>query len=423
VNEPVLAVRALGKAFREYKSEWQRFASWLGFEIRGKSEKWVLRDISFRVAAGESIGIVGQNGAGKSTLLKLITGTLKGTTGTLVVNGRVAAILELGMGFNPDLSGRENVYHSAGLMGFSRGAIHEVIGDIEAFAEIGDYFDEPVRTYSSGMQMRVAFSVATAFRPEILIVDEALSVGDTYFVHKCFDRIREFRDAGTTFIIVSHDPGAIQSLCDRAIVIESGRLILDAAPKEAIDFYNALISEKEKGTIRQFSNERGGVVTESGTNEVTILEVQLLSAEHRPTEYLVVGEAVSLRVSVDVKFDIDKLVFGYMIRDRLGQVVFGTNTHHTMQVVCDVVAGESLVFTADFVATLGPGSYSVSIALTDGQDHLNKNYQWRDMALVFTVANVDNPYFIGSTWLPPLISVARYASASHKVPGNFFASH
>ena len=198
MSEFLLTVRELGKSFRDYGSEWRRFAAWFGLRVRIKSENWVLRDISFSVAPGESIGIVGQNGAGKSTLLKLITGTMKATTGTVAVHGRIAAILELGMGFDPDLSGRANVYHSAGLMGFSRRAIDGVIVDVETFAEIGEYFDEPARTYSSGMQMRVAFAVATAFRPDILIVDEALSVGDAYFQHKCFKRIREFREQGTS---------------------------------------------------------------------------------------------------------------------------------------------------------------------------------------------------------------------------------
>ncbi len=411
MSEPLLTVRGLGKAFRDYGSEWRRFASWFGLRTRVKTETWVLRGVSFNIARGESIGIIGQNGAGKSTLLKLITGTAQPTEGDIWHTGKVAAILELGMGFNPDLTGRKNAYHSAGLMGYSREEIARAMPQIEAFAEIGEYFDEPARTYSSGMQMRVAFSVATAFRPELLIVDEALSVGDTYFVHKCFDRIREFRNAGTAFIIVSHDPGAIQALCDRAIVIESGKMILDAEPKQAMDFYNALIAEKEQGSIRQSRHDNGSVVTESGTAEAIIRHVQLVNSKSQPTEYVAVGDSLSLKVAVDVKFDIDKLVFGYMIRDRLGQVVFGTNTHHTEQVVRGVAAGESIIFTADFVARLGPGSYSVSIALTDGQDHLNKNYQWTDLALVFTVANVDNPYFIGSTWLPPLISVTRAAPA------------
>jgi lipopolysaccharide transport system ATP-binding protein len=215
----LLSVANVGKSFRKYKSDWHRFANWFGLKIKPVKEHWVLRHINFDVNAGEAIGIIGQNGAGKSTLLKILTGTLQVNEGNILTNGRIAAILELGMGFNPDLSGRQNVFNSAGLMGFSAEQIAKSMPDIEAFAEIGTYFNQPVRVYSSGMQMRVAFAVATAWRPEILIVDEALSVGDSYFQHKCFARIREFQEHGTSLMLVSHDLNAIQSLCSRAILL------------------------------------------------------------------------------------------------------------------------------------------------------------------------------------------------------------
>jgi lipopolysaccharide transport system ATP-binding protein len=244
MTQPVLQVSNLGKAYRQYDSELNRVASWFGFPTKPASEHWVLRGISFAVTSGEAVGIVGQNGAGKSTLLKLITGTQKPTQGDIAINGRVAAILELGMGFNPEFTGRQNAYHAAGLMGFQHSDIEGIMPEIEAFAEIGEYFDQPVNTYSSGMQMRVAFAVVTAFRPEILIVDEALSVGDTYFQHKSFNRIREFQKQGTTLLIVSHDPGAIQSLCDRAILLEGGVVIKDGNPEEVMDYYNALVRHR-----------------------------------------------------------------------------------------------------------------------------------------------------------------------------------
>src|SRR6266511_1658302 len=227
-----LHVENLGKSYRHWGSEWRRVASWFVPSIVPREEHWVLKDVSFSIRPSEAVGIVGQNGAGKSTLLKLITGTIRPTQGIVQLSGRVAAILELGMGFNPDLTGRQNVYHSAGLMGHSQADIERAMPEIEAFAEIGEYFDQPMRTYSSGMQMRVAFSVATAVRPEVLIVDEALAVGDTYFVHKCIQRIREFRDAGATLLIASHDPTAIQTLCDRAILVDGGRMVLDGNPQE-----------------------------------------------------------------------------------------------------------------------------------------------------------------------------------------------
>lgn len=407
MNETLLAVRGLGKAYREYRSEWQRFAGWFGLKLVAKSETWVLRDISFKVAPGESIGIVGQNGAGKSTLLKLITGTLKGTVGTVAVNGRIAAILELGMGFSPDLTGRENVFHSAGLMGFSHQAINGAIGDVEEFAEIGPYFNEPVRTYSSGMQMRVAFAVATAFRPEILIVDEALSVGDAYFQHKCFKRIREFREQGTSLLIVSHDAGAVQALCDRALLLDSGKLLKDGDPAAVMDLYNALIADRENGAIQVTEHANGHTQTISGTGEAYVDEILLQNVQGEPIEFVDVGQSVRLLIRVVARGDIPRLILGYMIKDRLGQPVFGTNTHHTKQAVQSVVAGDRIEYRIDFPMNFGQGSYSISTALVSTDTHLVNNYEWRDLALVFRVGNLSHAEFVGTAWVPPVIRIGR----------------
>lgn len=403
--DPVLEVKALGKAFRDYGSELKRFASWFGARVTPKAEHWVIRDISFAVGRGEAIGIVGQNGAGKSTLLKLITRTLMPSEGSVSVNGRIAAILELGMGFSPDLTGRQNVYHAAGLMGFTREQIDRAMPEIEAFAEIGAYFDEYVRTYSSGMQMRVAFSVATAFRPDILIVDEALSVGDSYFQHKCFKRIKEFRERGTSLMIVSHDSGAIQSLCDRAILLQAGRILKDGDPVEVMDAYNALIAERENSTMKVERLEGGQLQTTSGTLEAVVASIRLYSEHGDPVEYIDVGQPVELRVEVKVNADIPRLVFGYLIKDRLGQSIFGTNTHHTKQVVEDVRTGQAVRYVARFPMNLGPGTYSISTALVSTDTHLVDNYEWRDLALIFTVANHSHPHFVGNAWIPPHIDV------------------
>src|SRR6185295_7263858 len=193
----------------------------------------------FEIQPGEAVGIVGVNGAGKSTLLKMITGTTQPTCGDIQLQGRVAALLELGMGFHPDFTGRQNTFMAGQLLGMQVEEIEALMPEIESFAEIGEAIDHPVRTYSSGMQMRLAFSVATARRPDVLIVDEALSVGDAYFQHKSFSRIREFRKAGTTLLIVSHDKTSIQSVCDRAILLDAGRLAKEGPPEEIMDFYNA----------------------------------------------------------------------------------------------------------------------------------------------------------------------------------------
>jgi len=403
----ILEVNNIGKSYKTYSSELWRILSWFGIKHKAAQEVWTLQNINFSIAPGEAVGIIGQNGAGKSTLLKIITGTLKPTTGSVTVRGKIAAILELGMGFHPDLTGRQNAYHSAGLMGYSHEQVHSVIDEIENFAEVGEYFDQPVRLYSSGMQVRVAFAVATAFRPEILIIDEALSVGDAYFQHKSFARIKEFADAGTSLLFVSHDKGSILRLCDRAILLEKGRVLKDGEPEEVTDYYNALIAEKENSTIRQETKEDGKVVTVSGTGEATVEEIGLYNTKGQKIELLGVGDSVELRVKVKINQDISSLVLGYGIKDRLGQVIFGTNTWLMKQVLQNIKADEFYEFSIKFPANFGVGSYSIQTALVDRDTHLTANYEWKDMALVFSVANIDKNHFAGLMWNEPTIRINK----------------
>ena len=400
----LMSVKNVGKAFVHYRSELQRFAKWFGVPVKPKEEIWVLEGINFEIEPGEALGIIGHNGAGKSTLLKMITGTMQPTKGSIHVTGRIAAILELGMGFNPELSGRQNAVHASGLMGFSNAQISKALPQIEAFAEVGDFFDEPMRTYSSGMQMRVAFSVATAFRPEILIIDEALSVGDAYFQHKSFARIRQFQEEGTTLLIVSHDKSAIQSLCDRAILLEGGRIIKDGSPAEIFDFYNALIAEKENSTVEVTTLADGTTKTISGTGEAQIEEIALYNSKGQAAEFIDVGEAVNLQVKVKVYEEIPSLVLGYAINDRLGQTCYGTNTWHTDQHLHPKV-GDEFLFNIHFDANLGVGSYAVSIALHDEATHLTENYAWLDLAVVFDIINVNKAQFQGTNWIEPKIEI------------------
>ncbi len=399
-----LRVHSIGKAYKRYSRKYGRLAEWLSFGIHHEP-RWVLQNITFDVKQGESVGIVGVNGAGKSTLLKIITGTTKPTTGTVEIDGRISALLELGMGFHPEFTGRQNAYMGAQLAGLNLSEINGKIDEIEAFAEVGDYFDQPIRTYSTGMQIRVAFAVATCVRPEILIVDEALSVGDAYFQHKSFSRIREFKEEGTTLLFVSHDRGAIQNLCNRAILLENGIVIKDGAPEAVMDFYNALIAEKENSTVEVKQLETGRVQTHSGTGEAMVEEIALYNAKGETVEFITVGEPVELRVKVRVLKALGTLVFGYGIKDRLGQVMYGTNTWHTKQVIHDPQAGNRYLFTVSFSADLGVGSYSVQVALHDRDTHLTANYEWLNLALVFNVINVDKTHFEGNHWLEPEIEI------------------
>lgn len=401
----LISVNNVGKAYFGYKSEWQRFARWFGIPLKPQQENWVLRHIGFDIHKGQAIGIIGQNGAGKSTLLKILTGTLQPTEGEIKINGRISAILELGMGFNPELTGRQNVYHSAGLMGFSREQIDAAIEEIAAFAEIGEYFDEPVRVYSSGMQARVAFAIAAAWRPEVLIVDEALSVGDTYFQHKSFNRIREFQAEGTTLLIVSHDRTAIQSLCNRAILLDKGSVIKDGVPEEVFDFYNAIIAEKGNYSVEIKKIAHGKNQTKSGTGEAGVVDIGLFNSKNELLEFVNVGERVELRIKVKVYRPIEILVLGYSIKDRLGQFIYGTNTWHTDQKIENPVPGKEYLFKIAFSANFGTGSYSIQTALVDSDTHLTKNYEWIDMALVFNLLNFDKTHFVGCCWSEPVILI------------------
>jgi lipopolysaccharide transport system ATP-binding protein len=402
-----IVVTSLGKAYKQYPTRWSRLAEWMMPGRPRHKLKWVLRDVSFSVKPGEAVGLIGINGAGKSTLLKLITGTTQPTTGSVFMEGRVAALLELGMGFHPDFTGRQNVYMAGQLLGMTVEEITALMPEIEAFAEIGDYMDQPVRVYSSGMQMRVAFSVATARRPDILIVDEALSVGDAYFQHKSFDRIRRYRQQGTTLLLVSHDKQAIQSVCDRALLLDGGRLTKEGAPEEIMDYYNALIAERENATVRLQATETGKVQTVSGTGEATVADIALLDEHGERVEVVDVGAPVTLQVTVKTNAAIPRMVLGYMIKDRLGQPMYGTNTHLKELPLEDVAAGEEVVYRFAFPMNLGPGSYSVATAIVSTETHLVNNYEWRDLALVFTVVNMRRPYFEGSAWLDPAVDIQR----------------
>ncbi len=402
-----ITVSNLGKAYKQYPNRWSRLLEWITpGNTKRHNLKWVLQGISFTVNAGEAVGIIGINGAGKSTLLKLITGTTQPTTGSVHMTGRVAAMLELGMGFHPDFTGRQNAFMSGQLLGITSEEVARLMPEIEAFAEIGDYIDQPVRVYSSGMQMRLAFSVATAIRPDVLIVDEALSVGDAYFQHKSFDRIREFRKLGTTLLIVSHDKQAIQSICDRAILLNAGQLAMEGKPEAVMDYYNAMLAEHQNQEVKQEVRKDGKVQTISGTGDATVTTIALLDGQARPIDVVDVGQSVCLRLIVQANKSIDRLVLGYGIKDRLGQVIYGTNTHLKEQPLTGVSAGDKFSFDIFFSANLGPGTYSIQTALVSDNTHLVNNYEWRDFALVFNVVNINKPLFTGCLWIDPIIEIS-----------------
>ncbi|MEG2390844.1 MAG: ABC transporter ATP-binding protein [Pseudomonas sp.] len=403
-----IRVSGLAKAYKQYPNRWSWLFEWLVPFSRPRHHlHWVLQDVDFEIQPGEAVGIVGVNGAGKSTLLKMITGTTQPTCGQIQLQGRVAALLELGMGFHPDFTGRQNAFMAGQLLGMQGEEIDALMPQIESFAEIGEAIDQPVRTYSSGMQMRLAFSVATARRPDILIVDEALSVGDAYFQHKSFERIRSFRKAGTTLLIVSHDRSAIQSICDTAILLENGRLAMRGKPEEVMDYYNATLAQREGQIVRQEMLANGQIQTISGTGEAGIISVRLLDAQGRSLEVTEVGQPVVLEVQTEVREDIERLILGFMIKDRLGQAIYGINTHRLDKPVVELSAGDRVTFRFAFDMRLGKGSYSVALSLSRLDSHLDRNFEWRDYGLIFHVINSRQEDFVGCAWLQAHTEITR----------------
>lgn len=403
-----LRVSGLGKAFRKYRSEWQRIASWYGASVTPSAEHWVLRNVSFSVAPGEAVGIIGQNGAGKSTLLKLITGTQRPTEGGIEINGRIAAILELGMGFNPEFTGRQNAYHSAGLMGLGQEAIEHAMSDIEAFAEIGDYFDQPMRTYSSGMQMRVAFSVATAFRPDILIVDEALAVGDAYFQAKCYERIASYKEQGTTLLLVTHAVGDIVKHCNRALFIRAGRLVMDGSPRDVSNLYLEELFGKGSKKVANSVTTTGTAASEfmCGTEEKFHIRPGYRKEEHRwgnggarILDYLVRSNdqdfppVIESNAHVEFYFkvlldaDYDDLTAGFLIKTHDGVFLYGTNSFLVAEGKQTISAkkGQVIVFRFALPMALNAGHYMVSFGIATGPQTMLEPLDRRYDSVLLTV--------------------------------------
>lgn len=413
MSGPVLRLNQISKSYREYSSQRRRLLSWFGLCKGSWRDHWVLRDISFEVLRGEALGIVGVNGAGKSTLLRIIAGTLSPTMGQMAVAGKVSAILELSMGFNYELTARANALHACGLMGHGRAQILETMSSIEEFAEIGEYFDQPLRTFSSGMQMRLAFAVATAFRPEILIIDEALAVGDAYFQHKCIRRICNFKELGTTLLFVSHDPEAVRTLCERALLIENGQVVRDADAASVMDYYrasqvqrweddNATESDlKESDNLALPERESKVVLARKSVGGI-LAEVSGVSSNIRS------GDRVSVRISAELKEESQDPHIGFGIRTRLGIVVYETNTYTLGHKTRAIRRGETLTVDFSFTCDLYPGTYELMVGLADsgfGQGSFERALFFDQSFLVFEVVPGTVCGWQGISNLHPEVSV------------------
>lgn len=398
-SEFAIKVEGVGKNYHIYDKPHHRLLQMLpGNNKNWFRDFWALKDISFSIGKGETVGIIGRNGSGKSTLLQMICGTLTPTTGSIEVNGRVAALLELGAGFNPEFTGRENVYMAASLYGLSQEEIAAKMADIVAFADITDFMDQPVKTYSSGMYVRLAFAVIAHVDADILVIDEALAVGDAFFTQKCLRFLRGFMQTGTV-LFVSHDTAAIVNLCSKAVLLKNGRIVETGTPKEVTKHYLASLYESDQdihGVVQD--NVEGIAVTEAiteskpdvagfGTGNAKILSVQMLAQDGSPLSYAVGGEDVILDIRCEVFQDISRPIVGFQFKDRLGQVIFSDNTFLTYQNNPQHVAADTeMIARFEFQLPLLPsGDYSISPAIAEGTQEEHIQHHWLHDAMIVRV--------------------------------------
>jgi lipopolysaccharide transport system ATP-binding protein len=357
-----------------------RFAKMLRRQEQGE-EFWALRDVSFAVRRGESLGLVGHNGAGKSTALKLMTRILEPTSGRVSMNGRVAALLELGSGFHPDLSGRENVFLNGSLLGFSRREMRAKLPEIVEFAEIGDFIDMEVKHYSSGMYTRLAFAVATAVDPEILITDEVLAVGDEAFQRKCMDRIYRFRQQGKTIIFVSHALETVRTLCDHAIWLDHGVARKVGGAGEVIDTYLADVNRREQAQTQASAGDPNAapIGTRRGTREIEFTRVELLDATEQPRMVFQTHDPLTLRMHYVAHQPIEQPVFGIGLYHESGFWINGPNTSFA-GITIPLADGPGYVDYQIPDLPLLAGRYQVSVAVVDQTmlhtyDHHDRMYR------------------------------------------------
>ncbi len=342
---------------------------------------WALRDIGFTVEKGETLSLVGPNGCGKSTLLQIVSGILPPTHGRVVTRGRIAALLELGAGFNPEFSGRENVHLNGEIMGLSRAEIDKAMPSIEAFAEIGEFIERPVKEYSSGMYVRLAFSTAIHVDPEILIVDEALAVGDAVFANRCVRKFQELRERKITVLFVSHDLGLVKQLSDRAILLLHGRIEAEGAPKDVINRYIGLVLAREPVNKKE-ERVRGSFRHGDASSE--ILSVAILNRRGEEVTSISSGEPVTVRVRSHFHQARSEPMVGILIRTRIGMEVYGTNTRIENAHLGNLNAGDELEVDFHLECWLTPQPYTLTVATqnSDGSSH-----DWLDDAIAFDVVD------------------------------------
>ncbi|NJL36489.1 MAG: ABC transporter ATP-binding protein [Leptolyngbyaceae cyanobacterium SM1_4_3] len=425
MDEIAISLKNVSKCFKRYAKPADRLKEILLPKKSHAQMFWALRDISLNVARGEALGVIGQNGSGKSTLLQVIAKTLTPTAGEVFVNGRVSALLELGSGFNPEFTGRQNVFFNGQILGLSQEEIATKFNEIIKFAEIGDFIEQPVKTYSSGMFVRLAFAVAVSVNPDILIVDEALAVGDIYFQQKCFERIQELKHQGTTLLFVSHDSTAVYKLCGRAVLMESGKAILDAKPKQVIDLYEAKLLKRrdthsESVDIQMLAKPDSSAQETTSSDEVleeviiqsseVVVEfVKLLDENGQIVDSVISEQTLQLSIGILLLQSFDDLHIGFKVRDRTGEVIFETNTFAMRKKLGKVYSGTSLEVIFGFHVPLSEGEYTISLGVADGgfgEGLFRRSLVYAHNSAAFNVLrNNDSIHWSGIVNLNPSISI------------------
>lgn len=379
MGDVAIQVEHLSKMYKLYNKPSDRLKEALGMKVKVR-EHFALNDVNFQVSRGETVGIIGTNGSGKSTVLKIITGVVSPTKGEVKVDGRISALLELGAGFNGEYSGLENVYLNGTMIGFSKEEIDSKLDDILSFADIGDFIYQPVKTYSSGMFVRLAFAVAINIDPDILIVDEALSVGDVFFQAKCYRKFEEFKQKGKTIVFVSHDLNSISRYCDRVILLNKGNILDEGDPKKIVDLYKKILVQRDEvpeeleqdeveesiqtGTEFQRPFPRNPEVLEYGDKEAEIVDFTLEDAHGIATNTIQKMEKFTIKMKVHFKEDIDEVIYAFTIKDMRGTEITGTNTMFEKIAVEPQKKGNTQIITFRQTMNLQGGEYLLSLGCT-----------------------------------------------------------
>lgn len=414
-DKTAIKVSSLTKVYKLYDKPVDRLKESLHpLKKQYHKDFYALNNVSFEINKGETIGIIGKNGAGKSTLLKIITGVLTPTTGEVQVNGRVSSLLELGAGFNPEYTGMENIYLQGILMGYSRENMHERVNPILEFADIGDFIYQPVKTYSSGMFARLAFSVAINVDPDILIVDEALSVGDIRFQQKCYRKFKEFQDQGRTILFVTHDTGTIVNYCSHVVWLHKGEKYMEGNPKEVCKKYDAFMAYNQITEVNTTANENKGQDIEQavewissdmfeffGEGGVKITHIALVNQNNQSQGHYKIGDHMVLKFRVCAMDDVDNLIVGFIIFDHLGNAILGSNTNvHTCINSDDLNVKKGHTYEVNFVFSLPNirnGEYTISPAIAEGTQSEHIQHHWIHNMLNFHVHSLNKEAEMG--WL------------------------